>query len=185
MARVEGGVRLPRSARTRCGRLVDRSPELDHPRPARPRRSCHEWSICRPLARLRGRGSSDPARDRSNGRPSGGLLGHTSPTNRYTSGRPPLPARPVERVAHGGLSSIGRASDCGSEGYGFKPRRPPHQSERETAPSGPSGRGPSDPTTPATTPARPRQQRGSRSQCGTRPGASRVPVLRPVAGSHD
>jgi hypothetical protein len=26
----------------------------------------------------------------------------------------------------GGLSSIGRASDCGSEGYGFKPRRPPH-----------------------------------------------------------
>src|SRR5687768_7207664 len=26
----------------------------------------------------------------------------------------------------GGLSSTGRASDCGSEGYGFKPRRPPH-----------------------------------------------------------
>ncbi len=30
------------------------------------------------------------------------------------------------RGVRGGLSSIGRASDCGSEGYGFKPRRPPH-----------------------------------------------------------
>ena len=30
------------------------------------------------------------------------------------------------RAVRGGLSSIGRASDCGSEGYGFKPRRPPH-----------------------------------------------------------
>ena len=29
----------------------------------------------------------------------------------------------------GGLSSTGRASDCGSEGYGFKPRRPPHRQE--------------------------------------------------------
>ena len=29
------------------------------------------------------------------------------------------------RACRGGLSSIGRASDCGSEGYGFNPRRPP------------------------------------------------------------
>jgi hypothetical protein len=36
----------------------------------------------------------------------------------------------------GGLSSIGRASDCGSEGYGFKPRRPPHHSEHESHNSG-------------------------------------------------
>lgn len=26
---------------------------------------------------------------------------------------------------HGGCSSVGRASDCGSEGRGFKPRHPP------------------------------------------------------------
>jgi hypothetical protein len=31
----------------------------------------------------------------------------------------------------GGLSSIGRASDCGSEGCGFKPRRPPHFSHEQ------------------------------------------------------
>jgi hypothetical protein len=29
------------------------------------------------------------------------------------------------RGARGGLSSIGRASECGSEGYGFETRRPP------------------------------------------------------------
>ena len=33
----------------------------------------------------------------------------------------------------GGLSSIGRASDCGSEGYGFKPGRPPHLPARRPA----------------------------------------------------
>ena len=30
-------------------------------------------------------------------------------------------------LALGGLSSIGRAADCGSAGYGFDSRRPPHQ----------------------------------------------------------
>ena len=36
----------------------------------------------------------------------------------------------------GGLSSTGRASDCGSEGYGFKPRRPPHLPVQTAAPDG-------------------------------------------------
>jgi hypothetical protein len=40
--------------------------------------------------------------------------------------RAPGPARTRACRDRGGLSSIGRASDCGSEGYGFKPRRPPH-----------------------------------------------------------
>ena len=72
--------------------------------------------------------------NRSNGRPPDGA-GRTCRRRRTGTLRAPtLPARPVERVAHGGLSSIGRASDCGSEGYGFKPRRPPHQSERESGP---------------------------------------------------
>ncbi len=34
--------------------------------------------------------------------------------------------RAPSRAARGGLSSIGRASDCGSDGCGFKSRRPPH-----------------------------------------------------------
>jgi hypothetical protein len=32
----------------------------------------------------------------------------------------------------GGLSSIGRALDCGSRGYGFEPRRPPHRPARSS-----------------------------------------------------
>ncbi len=35
------------------------------------------------------------------------------------------------RGLRGGLSSIGRASDCGSEGCGFEPRRPPHCSKAQ------------------------------------------------------
>ncbi len=46
-------------------------------------------------------------------------------------------AAPVDTsAARGGLSSIGRASDCGSEGYGFNPRRPPqlpHTDDRHGA----------------------------------------------------
>ena len=34
------------------------------------------------------------------------------------------------RPRRGGLSSTGRASDCGSEGYGFEPRRPPQPPSR-------------------------------------------------------
>ena len=49
----------------------------------------------------------------------------------------PRAARPRDR---GGLSSIGRASDCGSEGYGFKPRRPPHHA-RPRRPVSPITRG--------------------------------------------
>ncbi len=39
-------------------------------------------------------------------------------------------ARGRGRASHGGLSSIGRALDCGSRGYGFEPRRPPHSPAR-------------------------------------------------------
>ena len=34
----------------------------------------------------------------------------------------------ARRVDDGGLSSTGRAADCGSAGYGFDPHRPPHLS---------------------------------------------------------
>jgi hypothetical protein len=54
-----------------------------------------------------------------------GPTGYT-PVARSPDG-PPVPCRDRAR---GGLSSTGRASDCGSEGYGFKPRRPPHIPER-------------------------------------------------------
>src|SRR5450759_1075025 len=51
---------------------------------------------------------------------------------------PPVPRAGPGRAArsdHGGLSYVSRASDCGSEGCGFKPRRPPHRlrSERPCA----------------------------------------------------
>jgi hypothetical protein len=36
------------------------------------------------------------------------------------------------RPRRGGLSSTGRALDCGSRGYGFEPRRPPQTSRHET-----------------------------------------------------
>ena len=54
--------------------------------------------------------------------------------------RPPrwTVARDRSRLPRGGLSSTGRASDCGSEGYGFKPRRPPHRPRDPAVPS-PSG----------------------------------------------
>src|SRR6185503_8579073 len=48
---------------------------------------------------------------------------------------PIAPGLARSSAAHGGLSSIGRALDCGSRGYGFKPRRPPHLLERDIAPS--------------------------------------------------
>ena len=41
----------------------------------------------------------------------------------------------------GGLSSTGRASDCGSEGYGFETRRPPHPSPTGPARLARSGQG--------------------------------------------
>src|SRR6185503_998512 len=51
------------------------------------------------------------------------------------------PGRSIGRSSarRGGLSSTGRASDCGSEGYGFDPHRPP-QALRRKQPSGPSAR---------------------------------------------
>ena len=49
---------------------------------------------------------------------------------------------PHRAASRGGLSSTGRASDCGSEGYGFEPRRPPQLPNE-------SGRGdPLDPPCP-------------------------------------
>ena len=63
------------------------------------------------------------------GLPFGGALGRGARglprTPNPVDSRGPRPAIGVRRVLGGGLSSIGRASDCGSEGYGFNPRRPP------------------------------------------------------------
>ncbi len=54
------------------------------------------------------------------------------PPRVHSRGAGTMPATTRSSARHapcprGGLSSIGRASDCGSEGYGFKPRRPPHR----------------------------------------------------------
>ena len=45
---------------------------------------------------------------------------------RYTAARPAMRSTDPRPAMRGGLSSTGRASDCGSEGYGFEPRRPPN-----------------------------------------------------------
>ncbi len=50
----------------------------------------------------------------------------------------PRTARPPRDDARGGLSSTGRALDCGSRGYGFEPRRPPHPPILTLDPDGPS-----------------------------------------------
>ena len=62
--------------------------------------------------------------------------------SRYTPRRPVCRRGPVRRRARGpggGLSSTGRAADCGSAGYGFDPRRPPQLFPRDMAPSRPPG----------------------------------------------
>ncbi len=118
----------------RCGRQVargGRTGSVPQGRPAWP-----PTSIARVVAQgpIRsdngyraddGRSSRDAARTRR--RP---VVGYTLAAQRCQRRRE-TPAR--HRVSlRGGLSSIGRASDCGSEGYGFKPRRPPHHSARTT-----------------------------------------------------
>ena len=83
----------------------------------------------RTTRRSRGPSRADPGGGRSPPRPTESAACPVLPHRRlaYT---PPVPRAGPGRAARsdrGGLSSIGRASDCGSEGCGFKPRRPPHR----------------------------------------------------------
>src|SRR5688572_19731397 len=68
-----------------------------------------------------------------------GWIRQRTETQRPSGTLPVAHARPVGTaalVSRGGLSSTGRASDCGSEGYGFDPHRPPQLPNRERHGSG-------------------------------------------------